>query len=95
MKLRLSWRAKLADSKDLPRVERITGKMSTRWGRGTVVIPAPIEVDEIMRGIPKGKVITINEIRAALARKHRATIGSDHDRDLRDDRGARCRRGRS
>ncbi len=75
MKLRISWRAKLADSKDLPRVERITGKMSTRWGTGTVVIPAPIEVDGIMRGIKKGKLITVNEIRAALAKKHGATIG--------------------
>jgi hypothetical protein len=43
MKLRISWRTKLADSKDLPRVERITGRMSTRWGTGTVVIPAPLE----------------------------------------------------
>jgi alkylated DNA nucleotide flippase Atl1 len=75
MKLRVSWRAKLADSKDLPRVEPITGKMSTRWGTGTVVIPAPVEVDEIMRRIPKGRLITVNEIRAALAKKHGATIG--------------------
>ena len=75
MKLRVSWRAKLADSKDLPKVELITGKMSTRWGTGTVVIPAPLEVDEIMRRIPKGRLITVNEIRAALAKKHGATIG--------------------
>lgn len=74
-KLRISWRAKLADSKDLPKVQYITGKMSTRWGTGTVVLPAPIEVDEIMRQIPKGKLITVNEIRTALAKKHGATIG--------------------
>jgi len=43
-----SWREKLADRKDLPRVERITGRMSKKWGEGTVVIPAPEEVDEIM-----------------------------------------------
>ncbi len=75
MALRLSWRSKLADSKDLPRVEPITGKMSTRWGTGTVVIPASIEVDEIMRKIPKGELITVNEIRAVLAKKHGASIG--------------------
>jgi len=63
------------DDKGLPRVERITPKMSSRWGSGTVVIPAPIEVDGLMRGIPRGKVATINQIRAALARKHHATIG--------------------
>ena len=70
-----SWTEKLADSKDLPRVEEITKKMSKRWGMGTVVIPAPIEVDAMMRKVPRGKLVTINEIRATLARKHGATIG--------------------
>ena len=70
-----SWTEKLKDSKDLPKVEKITDKMSKRWGTGTVVIPAPIEVDETMRRVPEGKIITINEIRATLAKKHKATIG--------------------
>src|SRR3972149_3596987 len=72
---RKSWCEKLNDSKGLPKVEKIAGKMSKLWGTGTVVIPAPIEVDEIMRKVPKGKLTTINEIRATLARKHKATIG--------------------
>jgi alkylated DNA nucleotide flippase Atl1 len=75
MPKRKSWSEKLNDSKGLPKVEKITGKMSKRWGTGTVVIPAPLEVDEIMRKVPEGKLVTINEIRAALARKHDATIG--------------------
>ena len=70
-----SWVEKLADSKGLPKVERITEKMSKRWGTGTVVIPAPMEVNEMMRRVPEGKLVTINEIRMALAKKHRATIG--------------------
>lgn len=74
-KTRKSWREKLADGKDLPKVVEIDGKMSKRWGTGTVVIPAPIEVDEIMRKVPKGKLVTINQIRAYLAQKHGATIG--------------------
>jgi len=74
-KKRMSWVEKLADSKGLPRVEEITDKMSKRWGTGTVVIPAPMEVDAMMRKVPKGRLVTINEIRAALARKHGATIG--------------------
>jgi len=74
-KARKTWREKLADDKDLPRVVEITDKMSKRWGTGTVVIPAPREVDEIMRQVPKGKVITINQIRSMLAKKHGATIG--------------------
>jgi len=75
MAKRKTWSEKLRDSKGLPQVEKITDKMSKRWGTGTVVIPAPIEVDEIMRKVPEGKVITINEIRAALAKKHHATTG--------------------
>ena len=75
MPKRKSWSEKLRDRKDLPRVEKITDKMSKRWGTGTVVIPAPMEVNEMMRRVPEGKLITINEIRAALAKKHEATIG--------------------
>lgn len=75
MSKRKSWVEKLKDSKGLPKVEIITDKMSKRWGTGTVVIPAPIEVNEIMRNVPEGKLLTINEIRAALAKKHGATIG--------------------
>jgi hypothetical protein len=74
-KAKKSWREKLAEDKDLPKVVKITGKMSTRWGTGTVVIPAPREVNEIMRSVPKGKLITINEIREKLAKKHGASIG--------------------
>jgi hypothetical protein len=69
-KKKKSWREKLADDKDLPRVQEVTEKMSQRWGTGTFVIPAPREVDEIMSRVPRGKLITINEIRTALARKH-------------------------
>ncbi|KAA0002421.1 MAG: MGMT family protein [Thermoplasmata archaeon] len=69
-----SWQEKLEDNKGLPKVEKISGKMSKKWGTGTVVIPAPKEVDEIMKKVPEGKLITINQIREILARKHSATI---------------------
>ena len=71
---RKSWRDKLADNKGLPKVGKIEGKMTKKWGTGTMVVPAPIEVDEIMRTVPKGKVTTINEIRARLAHKHRVNL---------------------
>jgi len=74
-KPRKSWQEKLLDSKGLPKVEKLTDKMSKRWGTGTIVIPAPIEVDEIMKKVPEGKLITVSEIRALLAKKHGATIG--------------------
>jgi alkylated DNA nucleotide flippase Atl1 len=77
-KLKKSWREKLETQgkrNNLPRVVEITPDMSQRWGTGTVVIPDPMEVNEIMRSVPKGKLITINQIREKLAKKHGATIG--------------------
>jgi alkylated DNA nucleotide flippase Atl1 len=74
-KKKTTWVEKLNDSKGLPKVEKITDKLSKHWGAGTIVIPAPIEVDELMRKVPAGKLATINDIRAALAKKHKATIG--------------------
>ncbi len=72
-----SWQEKLKDSKGLPKIVKITSKMADRWGTkvgDTVVIPAPVEVDEIMKKVPKGRLTTINEIRKILAQKHGATI---------------------
>jgi hypothetical protein len=74
-KARKSWLEKLQDDKGYPKVEPITGRMSQRWGAGTVVIPAPLEVDAFMRSVPRGQLTTVNQIREALARKHGATIG--------------------
>jgi len=37
-------------------------------------LPAPVEVDALMRMVRKGKVTTINQIRESLARRHDATV---------------------
>lgn len=68
--MKKSWREKLADDKGLPKVCKVTGKLTKRWGTGTFVIPAPREVDALMKQVPKGRVATINELREALAKKH-------------------------
>lgn len=72
---RKSWKEKLNDDKDIPRVIKIEGKLTKKWGTGTCVIPAPREVNEIMKKVPKGKLTTINQIRDKLAKKHNSTIG--------------------
>ncbi len=64
----------MSDAKGLPKVVKITGKMKKNWGDGTLLVPAPMEVDEEMRKVPRGKLTTINDIRAKLAKKHRTTI---------------------
>src|SRR5262245_39097825 len=74
MRTRKTWREKLRDSKDLPRKERIPSKLQARWGKGTFVIPAPLEVDALMRRVRRGRLTTINDLRAALAARHGATI---------------------
>ena len=59
MKTKKSWAEKLATNKDLPK---------------TMVIPAPREVDALMQQVPRGRLVTINELRAALAAKHKVDI---------------------
>jgi hypothetical protein len=78
VKFKETWKQKListAERNNLPRVEEVNEKMSKKWGTGTVCIPAPIEVDEVMRSVPEGRLITINQIRARLAEKHHASFG--------------------
>ena len=80
-KTKLSWQEKLdrqdkqARQNGFPKVVEITGKLTERWGEGTCAIAAPKDVDEIMRKVPKGKLITINQIREIVAKRHGATIG--------------------
>ena len=69
-----TWAEKLQDNKDLPRIVDIAGKMSQKWGEGTCVIPAPKEVDQLMKQVRKGQLVTIRELRQALAHRHQATI---------------------
>jgi alkylated DNA nucleotide flippase Atl1 len=65
---RKSFREKLSDSKGLPRVAEIPPQLAARWGvSGTMVIPSPREVDDVMRRVPRGRLITINQIRSIAA----------------------------
>jgi hypothetical protein len=74
MKTKKTWQEKLADNKGFPKVCKIDAAKSKRWGTGTFVIPAPMEVNDLMRRVPKGKLTTIDELRKVLARRHGATI---------------------
>lgn len=71
---RKTWREKLADDKDLPKVVKFTGHLAATLGPGTMVIPAPREVDALIRRVRKGRVTTIGALRAKLARQHGTTI---------------------
>ena len=66
-----SWKEKLNNKKDLPKVEYFA-KNSKNWPNGNYVIPAPTDVDVIMKKVSRGKLITIKEIRQTLAKEHKA-----------------------
>jgi alkylated DNA nucleotide flippase Atl1 len=69
-----TWHDKLYGNRSLPKIEPISDRMSKKWGRGTMVTPAPAEVDEIMWMVPQGKLITIGRIQEMIARKHEADV---------------------
>jgi hypothetical protein len=71
---RKTWREKLQDDKDLPKTIPNPYKSSDERTSGTMLIPAPREVDALMRRVPPGKLTTIDELRTKLAAKHKATV---------------------
>lgn len=70
-----SWMEKLTDSKDLPKVVKLKPSQAKKFGKGTMAIPSPMEVNTIMKRVPAGKLITINRIREKIAKKHHASLG--------------------
>jgi hypothetical protein len=69
-----SWREKLMDDKDLPKV--IPNRCDPKNGNsaGTMLVPAPREVDALMRRVPRGKLTTIDDLRGALATRHGVSV---------------------
>jgi hypothetical protein len=78
VKSKETWRQKLVSTtqrQNLPRVSAVDPRMSKKWGEGTVVIPSPVEVDALIKTVPRGKLITINQIREYMAKKYHASFG--------------------
>lgn len=71
---RKSWQEKLTTHKGLPKIITLTQKLQQRWGKGKMVVPSPKEVDAVMKRVPKGKLISINEIRQKIAKKHNVPL---------------------
>jgi len=69
-----TWVYKRNDCIELPKIVTLTGKMSQKWGKGTMVIPSPNEIDSLIRQVPAGKVVTQNDLREAIARRHGTTV---------------------
>jgi hypothetical protein len=57
-----------------PSVFAMSAKDAQRYGRGKMLIPTPMMVDEVIRTVPKGKLITTGSIRKILAEKMGADV---------------------
>ena len=68
LKAGATWRSKL--EKEHPnhgKIVKIPPKMQQRFGRGTMLIPRPPDVDAVVRRVRKGKLVTQSQIRDRLA----------------------------
>src|SRR6266704_6645470 len=71
-KSKTPWQEKLQRPQE-PKLVPVPPKM-VRFGKGKMLIPTPKLVDDIVRRVPKGKLVTIGEIRTKLARDHGADV---------------------
>jgi len=69
---RTSWREKIDKPQDV-KIVKVPPKMS-RFGSGTMLIPTPKLIDVMIRMVPKGKVVTVSELRRKLARDFRTDV---------------------
>lgn len=69
-----SWREKLHGNPDLPSIETLYDDSAPPRLKGWMVVPSPTEVYEIMKEVPAGSLITAQEIRRILARRHGADL---------------------
>ena len=69
---RIPWREKL-EKPQQPKLVKIPPSMA-RFGKGTMLIPTPKLVDKLLRQVPKGKLVTVGEIRNRLASDFAADV---------------------
>lgn len=67
------------DQLNKPRRSKIVARLpdgARNWGPpgASMVVSTPREVDEILRQVPRGRVTTLDDIRACLAARHGTTI---------------------
>ena len=65
--------AMLHESKGMPRIQLITDPASIRkYGGSRMLLAPPLAYDRAMRTVPRGRLLTVGDIRAWLARKNGA-----------------------
>jgi alkylated DNA nucleotide flippase Atl1 len=69
---RVPWREKMERPQE-PKLVRVPPKMS-QFGKGMMLIPTPKLVDAIVRQVPRGRLVTVGEIRRKLAADFSADV---------------------
>src|SRR5215510_12355575 len=70
---RIPWREKLERQQE-PKIVQIPPLMQARFGKGTMVIPKPLDVDALIREVPEGKLVTVTVLRERLARQYKVDV---------------------
>lgn len=68
-----SWREKLEKQAEQKIVD-VPDSWARRIGHGKMLVPTPLLVDKVIRGIRKGKLLTVNNIREKLADEFNADL---------------------
>ena len=67
--MRKTWRQKLEESHPAHgKIVEIPHGMQPRFGTGKMLIAKPLDVDTLIRQVQKGKLVTVNQIMAKLAK---------------------------
>jgi hypothetical protein len=69
----ISWREKLTRQQEAKIVE-IPPRMQGRFGKGMMLIPKPLDVDALIRRVPKGTMATVFQLREELARRSKVNV---------------------
>jgi hypothetical protein len=69
---RTSWRQKLARQQEA-KIVSIPPKMQ-HLGKGTMVIPRPLDVDALIRKVRQGKLVTVTQLREELAKRSQVDV---------------------
>ena len=65
--------AMLRDNKDMPKLQIITdAKSIEKYGGDRMYFAPPMDYDQVMKRIPRGKVITVGKIREYFAKQNNA-----------------------
>lgn len=67
--------AMMNNQKNMPKITKIEDEVGQkRWGGSTLVVAPATDYDELMKRVPKGKLVTTNELRKAIAKKYNVEV---------------------